>query len=126
MASLLLFKLAQGQLFRLCHPHALKVVKLGGDTLSADVMFSVLGFYVLYVTTAIVLSVAMMIAGLDLESAIGAVYATLNLTGPGLGEVAVTFTTSGLPIEMVGRDRHASWAIGSLYFPDSVHAFLLA
>jgi trk system potassium uptake protein TrkH len=75
---------------------------MGGDTLSSDVMFSVLGFYVLYVTTAIVLSVAMMIAGLDLESAIGAVYATLNLTGPGLGEVAVSFASVGPAVKWLG------------------------
>lgn len=98
----LLFKLAQTQLFRLCHPHALKMIKLGEDTMSADVLFAVLSFYVLYVSTAIVLSVAMMIAGLDLESAIGAVFATLNLTGPGLGKVAENFASVGPAAKWLG------------------------
>ncbi|MDZ4731611.1 MAG: TrkH family potassium uptake protein [Xanthomonadales bacterium] len=98
----LLFKLAQGQLFKLCHPHALKLVKMGEDTLSSDVLFSVLGFCVLYVATATVLSIAMMIAGLDLESAIGAVFATLNLTGPGLGEVAENFASVGPAVKWLG------------------------
>ena len=35
----------------------------------------------------------MMAAGLDLESAFGAMVATINLLGPGLGEVAVNFTS---------------------------------
>lgn len=98
----LLFKLAHAQLFKLCHPHALKVIKLGEDTLSSDVLFAVLSFYVLYVSTAIVLSVAMMIAGLDLESAMGAVFATLNLTGPGLGKVAENFASVGPAVKWLG------------------------
>jgi trk system potassium uptake protein TrkH len=35
----------------------------------------------------------MMAAGLNLESAFGAVVATVNLLGPGLGEVASNFAT---------------------------------
>ena len=52
-----------------------------------------MGFYVLYIITSLLLTVAMMAAGLDLESAFGAMVATINLLGPGLGEVAVNFTS---------------------------------
>ncbi len=102
MRVVLLFKLAQRQLFKLSHPHAIGLVKMGADNISTEILFSVLGFYVLYVTTAIVLSVAMMVAGLDFETAVGAVFATLNLTGPGLGEVAETFATVGPSVKWLG------------------------
>ncbi len=90
---MLLAKLGFRELFQLSHPQAVTVVKLGKRAVSANVLFSVWGFYVLYIITTLLLTVAMMAAGLDLESAFGAVVATINLLGPGLGDVAVNFTT---------------------------------
>jgi len=90
---ILLAKLGLQQLFQLTHPQAVSPVKLGKRPVSSDVLFSVWGFYVLYVVTALMLTVAMMAAGLDLESAFGAVVATINLLGPGLGEVANNFAS---------------------------------
>jgi trk system potassium uptake protein TrkH len=57
------------------------------------VLQSVWGFYSLYVLSSLVLTGLMMGAGLDLESAFGAVIASINLLGPCLGEVASTFAT---------------------------------
>jgi len=66
------------------------------------VLLSVLGFYVLYVVTSLLLTVAMMAAGLDLESAFGAVFSTINLLGPGMGEVANNFSTVGPAVKWLG------------------------
>jgi trk system potassium uptake protein TrkH len=44
----------------------------------------------------------MMAAGLNLESAFGAVVATINLLGPGMGEVASNFTTVGPVVKWLG------------------------
>lgn len=90
---MLLAKFGQRQLFQLAHPRAVAVIKLGRRGVPEDVVYSVWGFYVLYVVTALVLTLAMMATGLDLESAFGAVMATINVLGPGLGEVANNFTT---------------------------------
>lgn len=98
----LLAKLGLRQLFQLAHPQAVSVVKLGGKAVSEEVLYSVWGFYVLYVVTALMLTVAMMAAGLDLESAFGAVMATINLLGPGLGEVASNFATVSPVIKWLG------------------------
>ena len=43
--------------------------------------------------STLVLTTAMMGAGLDLESAFGAVISSINLLGPGLGDVSETFAT---------------------------------
>ncbi|MBF0257126.1 MAG: potassium transporter, partial [Gammaproteobacteria bacterium] len=67
-----------------------------------DILYSVWGFYVLYIVTALLLTVAMMAAGLDLESAFGAVVATINLLGPGLGEVASTFASANDAVKWLG------------------------
>ncbi len=93
MRVMLLAKLGLRQLFHLAHPRAVVVVKQGERAVSEEVLYSVWGFYVLYVVVSLFLTVAMMAAGLDLESAFGAVVATINLLGPGLGEVAVNFVS---------------------------------
>ena len=92
---MVLGKLGIRQLFKLTHPQALAVVRVGNSVVSTEVMYSVLGFVALYALTSMVLTGAMMAAGLDLESAIGAVVATVNLLGPGLGEVETNFVTVG-------------------------------
>lgn len=90
---MLLAKLGVRQLYQLAHPRAVAIIKLGKRPVSEKVLFSMWGFYVLYIVTALVLTLLMMATGLDLESAFGAVSATLNVLGPGLGETASNFTT---------------------------------
>ncbi len=107
---MLLAKLGLRQLFVLTHPRSVTVVKLGKRLVPENVVYSVWGFYVLYIVTALVLTAGMMATGLDLESAFGAVTATINTLGPGLGDVATTFTTAtpaakwlGIFAMLVGR-----------------------
>jgi trk system potassium uptake protein TrkH len=92
---MLLTKIALRELFHLAHPQAVSVVNLGREPVAEDVLFSVKGFFVLYLLTVFVLTTAMMAVGLDLETAFGAVLATVNLLGPGLGDVSTTFATVG-------------------------------
>ena len=88
---ILLARVASRQLFQLAHPQSVSMVHLGKIAVSDEVLFSVKAFLVLYLTTTLVLTTAMMAAGLDWESAFGAVVATINLLGPGLGDVSTTF-----------------------------------
>ena len=90
---MVLGKLGVRQLFKLTHPQAMPVIKVGDSMVNPEVVYSVLGFVVLYAVTSLALTAAMMLAGLDLESAVGAVVATINLLGPGLGEVETNFVT---------------------------------
>jgi trk system potassium uptake protein TrkH len=79
------------QLTHLVHPRALMPLKLGGCPVDQETQFSIWGFAVLYTFVTLLLTVAMMGLGLDFTSAVGAVVATINLLGPGLGEVAANF-----------------------------------
>lgn len=99
---MLLAKLGLRQLFQLAHPNSVSIVKLGRRPVSEDILFSIWGFYVLYIVTSLLLTVAMMAAGLDLESALGAVMATINLLGPGLGEVSTNFTNVSSTVKWLG------------------------
>ncbi len=84
---LLLFKHAQVQLFRLIHPRAVRLVKLGDFPVERDVMQAILGFFALYMGIFVFASFLMAASGLDLISAGASVIATLGNIGPGLGSV---------------------------------------
>ncbi len=99
---MLLAKLGLRQLEQLAHPQAVYLVKLGNRPVSENVVLSVWGFYVLYIVTSLLLTVAMMAAGLDLDSAFGATVATINLLGPGLGEVANNFASVSPVVKWLG------------------------
>ncbi len=84
---LLLFKHAQVQVYRLIHPRAVRLVKLGDRPVDKDVMQSILGFFALYLGVFVAASFIMAATGMDLISAGGSVIATLSNIGPGLGTV---------------------------------------
>ncbi|EGV27769.1 potassium uptake protein, TrkH family [Thiorhodococcus drewsii AZ1] len=120
---MLLVKLGFRQLFQLAHPQALAVVKVGNRSVTENILFSVWGFSVLYVVTCVLLTVAMMAAGLDLESAFGAVVATVNLLGPGLGKVATNFATVDPVVKWLGvfgmlAGRLEIFTLFILFLPD--------
>jgi len=98
----LLFKLGLRQLQQQAHPQAVLSTKLGRRKVGDDVLLSVWGFFVLYMSITLVLTMAMMAAGLDLVSAFGAVQATINLCGPGLGKVAVAFAEVNDGVKWLG------------------------
>lgn len=84
---LLLFKHAQVQVYRLIHPRAVRLVKLGDRPVDKDVMQSILGFFALYLGVFVAASFVMAATGMDLDSAGGSVIATLSNIGPGIGSV---------------------------------------
>ena len=84
---LLIFKHAQVQLYRLIHPRAVKLVKIGNTPVDRDVMGSILGFFALYMGIFVIASFLMAATGMDLVSAGASVIATLGNIGPGLGSV---------------------------------------
>ena len=99
---MLLAKVGFRELFHLAHPQAVSMVNLGRNPVPEEVLFSVKGFFVLYLVTTLVLTTAMMAAGLDLETAFGAVVATINLLGPGLGDVSETFAGMSATVKWLG------------------------
>jgi trk system potassium uptake protein len=95
---LLVIKYAYGEIYRLVHPHAVTQVKMGGMSVPQDVMKSVLGFFVLYLSLAILATLAMSALGLDLITSFAAVATTLGNVGPGLGLYHPATTFSEAPV----------------------------
>jgi trk system potassium uptake protein TrkH len=87
---LLLGKTAGQEVQRQLRPTAVQVLRTRGRVFSEEVRRGVLAFFYIYMTVAIVATLAMLASGLDIISAFSSVAATLNLVGPGLGEVGAT------------------------------------
>lgn len=94
---LLIFKHAQVQVFRLIHPRAVRLVKLGDRPVDKEVMQSILGFFALYMGVFVAASFIMAGIGMDLPSAGASVIATLSNIGPGLGSIGPTDNFAHVP-----------------------------
>ncbi|HEX9778751.1 MAG TPA: TrkH family potassium uptake protein [Geopsychrobacteraceae bacterium] len=94
---LLLFKHAQVQVFRLIHPRAVRLVKLGNRPVDRDVMQAILGFFALFIGIFVTASLLMAACGMDLVSAASAVIACLANIGPALGSVGPTDNYAAVP-----------------------------
>ena len=93
----LLFKAARQELDRQLQPSAVQVLRMGGRPFSEQVRRAVLGFFLLYVLVYAFGSLAMASTGVDPVTAISASAATLNIVGPGLGEIGATESFTGIP-----------------------------
>lgn len=94
---MLLFKHSYRELFRIIHPHAVTQLKLGGKVVSAEVINSIWGFFVLYLGLFVLASFILAAMGVDLISSFSAVAASIGNIGPGLGIVGPAQNYSHIP-----------------------------
>ncbi|TCK17882.1 trk system potassium uptake protein TrkH [Thiogranum longum] len=97
----LLFKQGAREATNLMHPHAIRPIKIGGRVVNNRTIQSVWGFFSVYLFVFVILTLSMMAAGLDQVSAFSAVATSINNLGPGLGEVAYTFSTVSDPVKLL-------------------------
>lgn len=88
---ILLYKQAIREIIRLIHPSAVIAVKISNKKVQDNVAQAVWGFTFLYMISYVFLSILFIATGVDYLTAFSGVAATFNMTGPGLGEVAVTY-----------------------------------
>ncbi len=73
---------------RLLHPQQVQRIRFNGKVLKDDTVSSVTAFFILYMGIFVVGTISIMITtGLDLETGLSSVAATLGNIGPGLGKV---------------------------------------
>src|SRR4030066_1724056 len=78
-------------------PKAVIPLKYNQKPLSEGIVRDIISFLFLYVLVALVASVVLCFLGLNIETAVSAVAATLGNVGPGLGAVGPAFNYAGLP-----------------------------
>jgi trk system potassium uptake protein TrkH len=71
---------------RSLHPNAVVPVRYNSKTVSGDIVFNILGFFILYMLSFIIGALGFAIIGVDFESSIGVAASSLGNIGPALGE----------------------------------------
>lgn len=92
----ILIKQALREMSRIVHPRAVRPVTLGGQVISTETIFSVLGFMLVYGGTVIGLTMVLLLTGLSLDTSFSAIVASVNNMGPGLNEVGPAGNYQGL------------------------------
>ena len=83
---------AYSNIVKMIHPNSVVTLKVGTKSVDDNVATSVWGFFSIYVISLVILLLAVLISGLDLETAFSSVGACLNNLGPGLGMVSDNYS----------------------------------
>jgi trk system potassium uptake protein len=94
---MLLTKAAGQEVQRLLQPKAVNVLRVRGRVYPEDVRRAVFGFFAVYILITAGGTLVMAALGLDPLSAASSVIATLNIIGPGVGDVGATESFAVVP-----------------------------
>lgn len=109
---LVAFKFVGSELKKLFHPHGVFPIRMGERTVPEGLVLNIVGFVALYILIFFLGVMAMTGLGLNIDTSIGAVAATLGNVGPGIGAVGPVENYAHLPalgkwilsfLMMVGR-----------------------
>lgn len=92
-----LFKFLGSELKKIFHPRGVFPVKMGGKAVPENIVFNIVAFVALYVLLFVAGVLTMTLLGLNIDTAIGAVAATLGNVGPGLGSVGPVENYAHIP-----------------------------
>ncbi|MBE0623666.1 MAG: TrkH family potassium uptake protein [Burkholderiales bacterium] len=84
------------EMTRIIHPRAVVPLKLGDAPVENNIIFAVLGFILIYVSSFVGMTMLLAASGLDIITAFSAVVACINNTGPGLSRVGPATTYASL------------------------------
>lgn len=95
---LVAFKFMGSELKKLFHPHGVFPIRTGDRVVPERLVSNIIGFIALYILIFFLGVMAMTGLGLDIDTSIGAVAATLGNVGPGIGGVGPVENYSHLPV----------------------------
>lgn len=82
---------------RTLHPNAVLPVRFGGKAIGNEIVFNVLGFFILYMLSFIIGALVLGALGLDLMTAIGGAASSLGNVGPAFGSLGPVNNFDALP-----------------------------
>ncbi len=85
--AIVLYKQVYRELARAMHPNAVHPVKVGNEVVPPNILFAVLAFGFMYMVCIASMTLLLSFSGLEIITAFTAVVASINNTGPGLGQV---------------------------------------
>ena len=94
--AIVLYKQVYRELARAMHPNAVHPIKIGNSVVPPNILFAVLAFGFIYMVCIVSMTLLLSFSGLEIITAVTAVVASINNTGPGLGEVGPANNFAGL------------------------------
>jgi trk system potassium uptake protein TrkH len=94
--TLVLWRQGFREMRLMVHPHAIEPIRIGGQVVPNRIAYAVLAFIFLYFMVVALLTFALLLSGLDFESSLSAIVASVNNMGPGLGRVGPSTTYQSL------------------------------
>ena len=82
-----LFKQALNEMKLLLHPRGVFVLKLNGKAIEKNIVYAIAGFFFLYMTIVLIITVIIASSGEDIFTSFTAALATLGCVGPAFGKV---------------------------------------
>jgi trk system potassium uptake protein TrkH len=82
---------------RVLHPNAVLPVRYNRHSVSGDIVFNILGFFILYLLSFIIGCLGFSMMGIDFESSIGIAASSLGNVGPALGDFSPVNNYASLP-----------------------------
>lgn len=96
--TMILIKYGINEVKRLIHPQAILPVRIGNQVIPKEIVNNVSGFFLFYMGIYVLGVLSMSLMGLDLDTSLGSVAATMNNIGPGLGHVGPTDHYAHIPL----------------------------
>ena len=85
--AMLMYRQGVRELEHQLHPAASLPVKISGHAVPNNIVFAIQAFVMMYVGTIVIMTLVLLVSGLDFISAFSAVIACINNAGPGLNQV---------------------------------------
>ncbi|WP_010521888.1 TrkH family potassium uptake protein [Aquimarina agarivorans] len=82
---------------RTLHPNAVLPVRYNNRAVTREIVFTILGFFILYMLSFIIGALVFGLMGLDFQTAIGGAATSLGNVGPGLGQLSPVNNFNSLP-----------------------------
>ena len=86
MRHLLIIKNGLLQFKRILHPNAILPIRYNEKSVSSEIMYNILGFFIVYMLSFIAGALVFSILGLDFESSLGVSASSLGNVGPSIGD----------------------------------------
>ncbi|MUP44306.1 TrkH family potassium uptake protein [Gramella sp. BOM4] len=97
MRHIIMIKNGMTEFKRTLHPNAILPVRFNGKSISKEIVFNILGFFILYMLAFIIGAVVLASLGLDFETAIGGAASSLGNIGPAFGGLSPVNNFDMLP-----------------------------
>ncbi|MFV8226820.1 TrkH family potassium uptake protein [Christiangramia aquimixticola] len=97
MRHIIMIKNGMIEFKRTLHPNAILPVRFNGKSISKEIVFNILGFFILYMLSFIIGAVVFAGMGLDFETSIGGAASTLGNIGPAFGGLSPVNNFDMLP-----------------------------